>query len=212
MSLFILPYLSLLSEIVVVFAFAYTRKRLNPGMKILGAYFVLCLMAGLLEVWLASKRINNWWIFHYFTPVEYALLMSVFYSWNQRSPVRKLILYSIPIYIASWLMGSFWLANPADTFSYAYPVSEVLLVLVSSYTLLRIERLEGSSVLDMPEFWVSSGTLIYFGGTIVWSSLNVPILHTSLEIMRLAWSTQSIANIVANLLFAGGYLCLLRKT
>ncbi len=181
-------------------------------MKILGAYFVLCLMAGLLEVWLASKRINNWWIFHYFTPVEYALLMSVFYSWNQRSPVRKLILYSIPIYIASWLMGSFWLANPADTFSYAYPVSEVLLVLVSSYTLLRIERLEGSSVLDMPEFWVSSGTLIYFGGTIVWSSLNVPILHTSLEIMRLAWSTQSIANIVANLLFAGGYLCLLRKT
>lgn len=212
MSLFILPYLSLLSEIVVVFALVYTRDKLRPGMNILGTYFVLCLIAGLLEVFLASKRINNLWIFHYFTPVEYTLLMSVFYSWNQRSPVRKLILYSIPIFIVSWFIGSFWLSNPTDTFSYAYPFSAVLLVLVSSYTLLRIERLERSSVLDMPEFWASSGTLIYFGGTIVWSSLNVPLLHTSLEIMRLAWSTQSVANILANSLYAGAFLCLLRKT
>jgi hypothetical protein len=212
LSLFLLPSLSLISEIAVVFALLLARKKLKPELKILGAYFVVCLIAGLFEILLASKGINNLWIFHYFTPIEYALLMFMFYSWNQRSPVGKLILYSIPIFIGLWLMGSFWLANPADTFSYAYPVSEVLLVLVSSYTLIRIERLEKSSLLDMPEFWASSGTLIYFGGTIVWSSLNSPLLHTSLEIMRLAWSTQSVANILANLLYAGAFLCLLRKT
>lgn len=212
MSLFILPSLSFVSELVVVFALIYARKKLRPEMRILGIYFLLCLMAGLLEILLASKGINNLWIFHYFTPVQYALLTFVFYFWNQKSTLEKLIFYSIPVFVASWLLGSFWLANPADTFSYAYPISAALLVLVSSYTLLRIERLEKSSVLDIPEFWVSSGTLIYFGGTIVFSSLSVPLLHTSMETMRLAWSTQAVANIMANLLYAGGFLCLLRKT
>jgi len=212
LSLFILPSLSLVSEIFVVFALVYVRKKLRPEMRTLGAYFVFCLMAGLLEILLASKGINNLWIFHYFTPVQYALLTYVFYSWNRESSMEQLIFYSIPVFVASWFLGSFWLANPADTFAYAYPISAALLVLVSSYTLLRIERLERSSMLDIPEFWVSSGTLIYFGGTIVFSSLSVPLLHTSIETMRLAWSTQAVANIVANVLYAGGFLCLLRKT
>jgi hypothetical protein len=78
--------------------------------------------------------------------------------------------------------------------------------------LLTIDRLEGTSVLDLPAFWVSAAAIIYFGGTIVFSSLSAPLLKVSLETMRLAWSTQSIANILANLLYAGGFLCLRRKT
>jgi hypothetical protein len=38
------------------------------------------------------------------------------------------------------------------------------------------------------------------------------LMKSSVETMRLAWSTQSVANILANILYAGGFLCLRRKT
>jgi hypothetical protein len=211
-SLFVLPYLSVFSDVVVVAAVLYSRKKLTTEMKILGVYFVLCVLLAVLQLYLAINGINNVWTAQYFSPVQYALLMLAFYYWNRGSTVGKIILYSIPVFVIAWTLGSFWLPNSSDTLNYADPISAVMLVFASSYTLLTIDRLEGTSVLDLPAFWVSAAAIIYFGGTIVFSSLSAPLLKVSIETMRLAWSTQSVANILANLLFAGGFLCLRRKT
>jgi hypothetical protein len=212
MSLFVLPYLSVFSEIVVVASVLFVRKKLTLEMKILGVYFLLSVMLAVIQLMLAFKGMNNVWTFQYFSPIQYSLLMFAFYHWNRETRIGKVILYSIPIFVIVWILGSFWLPNVSDTLNYADPVSAVMLVFASSYTLLTIDRQEGTSVLDLPAFWVSAAAIIYFGGTIVFSSLSVPLLKVSLETMRLAWSTQSIANILANLLYAGGFLCLRRKT
>ena len=126
--------------------------------------------------------------------------------------MKGAILVLIPVFILVWTLGCVLFSNLANTQSYMDPISGLILILVSSYTLLRIERLEGGSVLDVPAFWVSSATIIYFGGTIVLSSLSTALLRTSLETMRLAWSMQSVATIIANVMYSGGFLCLRPKT
>ena len=212
MNLFVFPYLSAFSQLVVVLVVVYCRKQLTLEMKILAAYFVLGLAFDFVQVTLARNDIPNLWVSQTFTPIQFVLLMLVFYFWNKESIMRGVILALIPVFILVWTTGSAWFSTLATIQSYMDPISGLILILISSYTLLRIERLEGRSVLEVSAFWVSSATIIYFGGTVVLSSLSGALLKTSLETMRLAWSMQSIATILANLMFSGGFLCLRQKT
>ena len=212
MSLFILPYLSVLSQMMVVGAIAYVRRNLAAEMKILAIYFVLCFLTAVLQLSLALKGVNNLWTGEIFSPVQYAMLMYVFYVWNRTSAIGTAMFYSIPIFIAAWVIGLIWFGNAATTFNYMDPISAAVFVVVSAFTLLTLDRVEGSSVVDTPSFWISAATVIYFGSTIVLSSLGSSLLKASVPTMQLAWSVQAIINILANLLYAGGFLCLRQKT
>ncbi len=202
----------MLSQVVVLFVVIYVRKRLEAEMKILALYSVLSSIIAAVQFVLALNAINNLWTVQFFCPIQYSLLVLVFRSWNRQPFVGRVMLYSIPVFIAGWALSSFMFGNLTATLAYADPASAVILTLVSSYTLVRIDRMEGVSVLEMPAFWVSSAVIIYFGGTVVLSTLHTSLLKASVETMRLAWSTQAILNILANLLYSGGFLCLRRKT
>jgi hypothetical protein len=175
-------------------------------------YFAISFVLGVIQLFLALNGMNNLWTAQFFCPIQFALLMYVFYAWNRQSTVGKLFLYAIPVFVVGWCLSAFWISSPADTLTYADPVSAVALILVASYTILTIDREESSSVTDLPQFWVSAATMVFFGGTLVFSSLQVSILRASILTMQLAWATQAVVNVLANLIYAGGFLCLRRKT
>ena len=213
--LFVFPYASLFSQILVACAVIYTRTRLVAEMRTLALYTILSTAIGIFQLVLALNRIDNQWTFQLFCPIQFILLMTVFHSWNRRSFVDKYFLFSSVVYALGWILGIIVSGSLENTNTYADPISGVILILAATYTLLRIERIEGTSLLDMPSFWVSSAVIIYFGGTIVLSSLNAPLLRlfkTSPEPTRLAWSTQSIANVIGNILYIRAFLCLRLKT
>jgi len=212
LNLFIFPWLSALSQVFLVGIVVYFRKRLTHELRVLAVYLILSLLSLTGQIYLALNHINNYWLLYLFSPIEFGLLMYVFYLWNRNSFVGKMMLYSIPLYIGGWGLGILLSGSASNTFTYMSPISAAGLVLVSSYTLLSIERAEGSPVLGNPSFWISSATLIYFGSTIVFSSLNTSIQKASIGTMQIAFSVQAVINILANLVYAGGFLCLRRKT
>ena len=212
LNLFIFPQISVLSQLLILAAVMYKRRSVLSEMRALAVYFVLCSMVTIIQVLLAMKGMNNLWTAQFFCPIQFALLMYVFYAWNRQSKAAALIGYSIPVFVVGWCLSAFLLSNPAYTLTYADPISAAAFVLVSSYTLLTLDRHDDSSVTDLPEFWVSSATIMYFGGTLVFSSLQTSILRASIQTMQLAWALQAVVNILANLLYAGGFLCLRRKT
>jgi hypothetical protein len=175
-------------------------------------YFAISFVLGVIQLFLALNGMNNLWTAQFFCPIQFALLMYVFYAWNRLSTVGKLFLYAIPVFVVGWCLSAFWISNPAGTLTYADPVSAVALILVASYTILSIDREESPSVTDLPQFWVSAATIIFFGGTLIFSSLQVSLLRASILTMQLAWATQAVVNVLANLIYAGGFLCLRRKT
>ncbi len=212
MNLFIFPHLSILSQLLILAAVIYKWRSIFSEMKVLAVYFVLCSLVTIVQLLLALKSISNLWTAQLFCPIQFALLMYVFYAWNRQSTAGKLILYAIPVFVVGWCLSAFWISNPADTLTYADPVSAVALILVASYTILSIDREESPSVTDLPQFWVSAATIIFFGGTLIFSSLQVSLLRASILTMQLAWATQAVVNVLANLIYAGGFLCLRRKT
>jgi hypothetical protein len=200
-----------MSQLFVVAVVIYSRKRLSRDMLVLGGYFLVSLIISGIQVALAYKSVNNLWTAQFFCPIQFALLMYVFYAWNRQSGAGKIILYSIPVFVVGWCLSAFWISNPADTLTYADPISAVAFILIASYTVLTIDREESPSVTDLPEFWVSAATIIFFGGTLVFSSLQASLLRASILTMQLAWATQAVVNVLANLIYAGGFLCLRRK-
>ncbi len=212
MNLVIFPQLSALSQVMLVGVVYYSRKRLTPELKVLSFYFILSVVYVAAQMYFAFKGINNQWLQSLFTPIELGMLMYIFYSWNHNSLVGKAMFFSIPIYIFAWVAGILWFGGVAETFTYMAPISAAMLVLASSYTLLRIDRSEGSPVLSIPSFWISSATVIYFGSTFVFTSLIGSLSKASVPTMQLAYSVQSVVNILANFVYAGGLLCLRQKT
>ncbi len=203
-------YLSCLSQLVVVIAAGLVYRRLGGEMRMLAVYFVIALIITAIQMVLALRGMNNLWTGQVFSPIEFIMLMYVFYRWNRNSSLGKIMLISIPTYIVAWLIGIVLLGN--DIYAYLNPIGSASFVLASSFTLLTLDRDEISPVLGMPSFWVSSAASIYFGGTIVLYSLNTALLKASFPTLRLAWSVQAVINILANIVYAGGFLCLRRRT
>ncbi len=195
---------------MVVVAAVDVRRRLMPELKLLALYFVIALIITAIQVVLAFQTINNRWTGQVFTPIEFVMLMYVFQTWHRRSTAGKIMLYSIAAYVGFWGLGMLSLGS--ETYTYLDPLGSASLVLAASYTLFTLDRGEVSPVMSMPSFWVSSAALIYFGSTIVLLSLNTALLQASRTTLRLAWSVQAVVNIVANLAYAWGFLCLRRKT
>ena len=212
MSLIIFPWLSLLSQLYVVGVVIYCRKELSRDMVVLGGYFVVSLIISGVQATLAVNRVNNLWTGQIFIPIQYALIMYVFYIWNRSSLMGTIIRYSIPVFVAAWSLGVILSGSLASAYTYSDPISAAIFIFTASYTLLSIDRIEGEPLLAMPAFWVSSATIVYFGSTIVLSSLSSALWRSSVSTMQLAWSLQAIMNILANVLYAGGFLCLRRKT
>ncbi|HEY6952497.1 MAG TPA: hypothetical protein VI758_08815, partial [Bacteroidota bacterium] len=125
-------------------------------MRIFALYCVLASILAVVQLVFAMKGINNLWTVQFFCPIQFSLLMLLYHSWIKQPVIRTMALYSIPVFIAAWALSSFWFGNLNVTLAYADPTTAVILVLVSSYVLLRIDRSEGESALSMPAFWASS--------------------------------------------------------
>jgi hypothetical protein len=212
LNLAIFPLLSAVSQLVVVAVVIYRRNRLGREMMGLGVYFLVTLVVTAIQAFLAFNRISNVWTIQVFTPIQFAMLMYVFYLWNRGSTAGAIILYAIFIFVVVWLISVVVLGSLADLFAYSDPISGAVLIFTSSYTLMKVERTEDKSVFSIPAFWVSSATVVYFGSTLVFSSLSSALWRAPMTTMQLAWSLQAVMNIVANLLYAGGFLCLRQKT
>lgn len=212
MILYTFLFLSVLSQFFVVAVVIYCRKILGRDMFVLGVYFLISLIITGIQVALAFNRVNNLWTGQIFIPVQFTLIMYVFYAWNRHSYAGTIILYSILAFDTAWILSLLWFGSLAAVYTYADPISAAFFILTSSYTLLRIDRIEGTPLLSMPAFWVSSATIIYFGSTIVLSSLSSALWRAPIPTMQLAWSLQAVMNVIANFLYAGGFLCLRRKT
>lgn len=211
MLIYVFPILSVLSQFFVVAVVIYCRKRLGRDMFVLGIYFMISLVISSIQATTALIGLNNLWTGQIFIPIQYALIMYVFYLWSRGSFVGTIIRYSIPVFVAAWSLGVILLGSLASVYTYSDPISAAIFILTATYTLLSIDRIEGEPLLAMPAFWVSSATVIYFGSTIVLSSLSSALWRSSMSTMQLAWSLQAIMNILANVLYAGGFLCLRRK-
>ena len=170
-------------------------------------YLVIAITVGIGVMVLGMNHIHNLWLAQFFIPIQYCFLVWIFSIRLSKESVRQLFRWSIPFFVVAWvIIVSFF--EDVNSFSIiSSPLAYVLLIMVASYSLFDTNKDNSSPILKIPTFWISSGSLIYFSGTLALIILSNQFLKSSSESLKTAWMFQTTANIMSYLVFIGAFSC-----
>ncbi len=201
----ILFIVSILSQTLVFGAGLYMRRSLGTQMRLLIVYFGFDLIAELVMAYLGSQGMNNLWLVHVITIVQYCFLIAVFSLWQKNLTLKKILQASIPIIALMGIVSMLFFENIRHFNSYTKPVTSLMLVLASGYTLFELNNEKTASVFREPRFWIGSGTLFYFSSTLVLYSLSNVLLNFPPHVVRMIFACSIVINIITNIIYTQGF-------
>ena len=190
-------HLVVTSYIILFIIGAYRLRQLSREMKILLCLIGIALSTDFVLLYLATHHINNLWLMHFYTLLEFSLFMLIFSSWQKNKFSQKLLRLIILIYIPIWFSAKFLLEDFSSFDNFTSSLSGTLLTGIAIYTLLILKKEVDCNILIEKRFWVSTGVLFYFAGNLFIFALGSTIA---------VWSLHNIINICANICYAGGFL------
>lgn len=203
-NIFLLPihyYLSYLSDIVPFVFGLYLYRYLDSDMKLLLSLFTIVLLVDAILFYMSFNQINNLWLLHIFTLIEYSFLILVFASWQKNAFLKRCLRLSIPLFALIWFASKLFLEGFNQIDNFTSSLESMLLVGVSAYTLYDLSKEYLFTIYKEYRFWVAGAVLIYFTGNQLFFALS--------NIINV-WPLHSALNIIANLSYTLGFLCLPR--
>jgi hypothetical protein len=151
-------------------------------------------------------------IMHIFNLLEYTMFCMYYLKSCQNKKLRLWVKLSIPLFILFCLCASF--------FKYrfnAMPVLNIevegfLLFIIYTHLLFNINVDENRFIYTHPDFWMSLGIMIFFGGVFVYLGLYPVLLHVdNNEALRTYYLILYPLNIIFYYSIIIGLICLIRN-
>ncbi|RMF64572.1 MAG: hypothetical protein D6743_09170 [Calditrichaeota bacterium] len=174
-------------------------------------FFAISLSMEIIGTTLTSSE-NGLWLSHIYTLIEYTFLATIFSLWQDNKGGKKVIKISILLFAIIWTVSKFTIENFHTWDSYTSPLEGLLLIIIASYTLYALGRESEVPIYEDARFWISSGVLIYFTVNLMGLALMNLIQNWNEQRLFVRFPIHSLSNIFCNLLYTGGFLCLLRRT
>lgn len=201
----ILNYSIVIAVVIGVIRFKSVLKTFYP--------FIIFLWIGLanevLSLLLIKKINTNAVNSNIYVCIEFIILLWQFYKWNS-SYLQKCIITGI-LGILVWIIDNL-LINTIESNNSIFRIYYSFVIVFFSIDLLnRVLINEKNSILKNAIFLVCAGFLIYYGLKVlleVFNSFNISFNDT---FYIKIWLTLSIANCVANIIYAIAILCIPKK-
>lgn len=200
-------YIGASSSIVVVAVGVWRYSALRPEIKVLLGFLALSLALNAISLYLALRGINNLWLYHIVTLLEFTALVLVLSAWEKRQ--RRMFFFRLIAagFFVVWLMAKIFVENLRQFDSYSSSLSSVLLVGGSCYFLWMLSQESLFKPHRDFRFWVLAAVLVDHSTRILLYALSNVILIFPMEDVAKLWSYQWIVATIANGLFLGSFLC-----
>jgi hypothetical protein len=198
-----------LASLALLLNILYFQEDESYGKYII-SYLVLVLVtsAAAIGVYELGLTDNNLFVFHVFTPCEYVLLALLYRAVFQSSFTKRMIVYSIPVFLAFSIFCSIYLQPIDVNNSYSIIAESVLIVLWSLLFLRETIVLQRENRLQrFPMFWISIGFLFYFIGNLFIEGLLNHLIKQSLPLAKQVYITSFIFKYLLFLLLMMAALC-----
>lgn len=200
-SLHILSACSILAPIAIG---AIYLKSLSFVLRILLAFVILMgvmeLTAGLLNL----NKINNLFVFHIYTYVEFAaILLIFFFSYDSVFWRTISIIFLIGFLIFSVINNLLFESFSDFNTNQRYLEGILVILLTTGYYMSLLKHPIHRYLERQPLFWLASGWLIYFAGTLYLFLFSKELLDTA-DISW--WNIHAILNIGLNMIFVVSFL------
>jgi len=127
----------------------------------------LLLATFLVELFAAVLKSGFEWIYHLFNPIEYSVLCSYYLKACNVSRLKGTVAWSIPVFILFSLFISCFLYHFKSLPALNINVEGCLLFIIFTHLLFSLEVHINIFIYTIPDFWISVGILIFFGGVFV---------------------------------------------
>jgi hypothetical protein len=197
--------LVILASIVVFFIkYAHTGKAL----RLLGAFLLITFAAESYANYLLYHEIRNLYIYHLLVPVQYSLLAVIYAYAIENTIMKKVILISVPLFIATSALFASTIQPLTAYNSYAASIKNILLtVWVLCYYRELFVLLHVSHIEREPFFWISTGILFYsLGDFFVEGLMNYLISHNR-ALAEKMYYVYFLLNLLLYFTFMMAFLC-----
>ena len=202
----ILWHSSILSEVITFGFGCMFYKSLKDYLKILFGIVTVGLFVDVVNTILTYNKINNYFIFHYYTIIEFSLWVLFYYVFYRKANKRSILFFVlIPIFFLVCCID-YKINGLASMDNFSSSLEALILTL---FSLVSFKELMNKNVavnfLKNPFFIVNSGILIYFLGNLCFFTFSNYFCSNSGQDYMAPWGLHSILNTTFNLLICTSF-------
>jgi hypothetical protein len=214
MNFSLIPNLYFVFEaIVLLLSILFWKKIRSTNISLLSIYVLLIFICDMYAFYRKANGQSNFWINDIVIPFEFLFLSFYYYKTSKKPLIRKTIIILAASYFLVYLIDEFFYRHTYPRLylrSYLTGVIMILIIVIMYYyELLNSQRLY--KFYFEPEFWVSSGILLFYLGTLPFHlAWNI----SAVKFFKVYISTKNIFYIlicIMYLFFSIGILCLKQK-
>lgn len=211
MNIYYKIYLGLIFLAVLLSAIALKKWQKSSVYLLL----VLCatLITEIYSTYAFSRHQDFSWIYHLFNPIEYTLFCLYYIKTCKQCTFSVFAKYSIPVFVTFSLCVSFFVYHLQSMPSININLEGLLLFMLYTHLLFSIDIHLNEAIYHHPDFWISVGMMIFFGGVFVFLGLYPYLFNRSqADTLKLFDLITKPLNIIFYSCINAGLICLIRNT
>jgi len=168
-------------------------------------FTVLNLLTEIITFLLSRYTINNHWVLHIYDLLEYCILILMFSRWQPERRISDFLKLSMPVFVIFWIVSKFTIESLSGLSNYVHPAACLIFIIVSILTLYQLVKSELSKLVKVPRYWIVSGVLLFFAGSIMFYLLENEFASLRYDdailIMKVHWSVGALVNVIYSIGF-----------
>lgn len=203
-------YFELLSLFASIFFYIKKRNKLQ-------LYFIpflfLTVLIEYIGGWYLFKGLRNYWIFNVFTTIEFVFYSYLFYLHFRKTLLKKIVVILMPIFIIVVISNILFVQGFNKTFNtYTFLLGSFFIVIFCCcffYESVLPDKID-QQLSKQPFFWICSGLLIYYLGSVIINALFEYLRNNDLkeEGIRIYGTINHTLNVILYTSFCiAFYLC-----
>lgn len=152
-----------------------------------------------------TYRISNLFMLHLYVPASFTALF-FFYKTLLHTLVKKYIWYSIAaVFYGFTVINSIWIQDIHTFNSYAINLEDTIIIVLAILSFYKIStELKVPHLENYPVFWINTGLLFYYSGSLLVFTLSNETSSFSKMIRTYLWSIHALFNVLMYVLMTIG--------
>ena len=181
----------------------------RPEHVIVLSYLLLNLTVSVIAILIVkSGSDNNLFLFHFYTPIEYALFAWLYFTSFETKSIRKFILFSVPAFVLTSVFVSLLVQPITSNNSLMVMLESLVMVVLAILFFREVIVLQRVPMLQRyPLFWLNTGLLFYFVGSIFFEGFSNYSLEISNDLARRVYFVSFVFKYLLFILFIVSFYC-----
>lgn len=189
--------IAIIIDVLAVIVGASIFRWISKPYRILAVYLFLGAIISIIGYICATQSINNLFLFHFHTLMENILLSTILLFWIDNIKIKRIIIFTMISFSIFWFISKYTFEDISKFDNYTSSLNSSLLIIYSGYAISRQLLDRTKNLLQFPEFWVSTGILVYYSGCFILFALSNLVYF---------WTIHNYLLAISKIFFIAGFI------